>query len=66
MGPALVTADEVPEPNNLSMRMWVNDELRHDVKTSDMARRIPELLEVVTNVLTLEPGNVVSALRGDL
>ena len=60
MGPALVTADEVPEPNNLSMRMWVNDELRHDVKTSDMARRIPELLEVVTNVLTLEPGNVVS------
>ena len=60
MGPALVTADEIEDGNNLPMRLWVNDELRHDISTADMARHIPELLEEVTNVMTLEAGDVVS------
>lgn len=60
MGPALVTADEVVEPNQLPIRLWVNDELRHDFSTNDMDRHLPELLAEVTNVLTLEPGDVVS------
>jgi 2-keto-4-pentenoate hydratase/2-oxohepta-3-ene-1,7-dioic acid hydratase in catechol pathway len=60
MGPALVTADEVVEPNKLSMRLWINDELRHDVSTAHMDRHIPELLVEVTKVLALEPGDVVS------
>jgi 2-keto-4-pentenoate hydratase/2-oxohepta-3-ene-1,7-dioic acid hydratase in catechol pathway len=60
MGPALVTADEVADPNQLGARLWVNDELRHDFSTNSMGRFIPEVLEEVTKVLTLEPGNVVS------
>ena len=60
MGPALVTADEVAAPNELPVRLWVNDELRHDFSTSNMDRHIGELLEEVTNVLPLEPGDVVS------
>ena len=60
MGPALVTADEIADPNQLQIRLWVNDELRHDFSTNSMDRFIPELLEEVTKVLTLEPGDVVS------
>ncbi|MDP6116182.1 MAG: fumarylacetoacetate hydrolase family protein [Planctomycetota bacterium] len=60
MGPAIVTKDEVPEPNNLKVQMHVNGELRHDLSTSDMDRHIPELLVEVTKVLRLEPGDVVS------
>jgi 2-keto-4-pentenoate hydratase/2-oxohepta-3-ene-1,7-dioic acid hydratase in catechol pathway len=60
MGPALVTADEIEDPNRLQVRLWVNDELRHDIATADMARHVPELLEEVTKVLTLEPGDLVA------
>ena len=60
MGPALVTADEIADPNQLGVRLWVNDDLRHDFSSNSMDRFIPELLEEVTNVLTLEPGDVVS------
>ena len=60
MGPALVTAAEIEDPNELGIRLWVNDDLRHDFSSNSMDRFIPELLEEVTNVLTLEPGDVVS------
>jgi 2-keto-4-pentenoate hydratase/2-oxohepta-3-ene-1,7-dioic acid hydratase in catechol pathway len=60
MGPFLVTADEVPEPNNLDVKLWNNGDLRHDFNTSDMARSIPEVLEWVTAIITLNPGDVVA------
>jgi 2-keto-4-pentenoate hydratase/2-oxohepta-3-ene-1,7-dioic acid hydratase in catechol pathway len=60
MGPALVTADEIADAHKLQIRLWVNDELRHDFSTGEMARYIPELLMEVTKVLTLEPGDVVA------
>ena len=60
MGPALVTADEVADANALDVQLWINDGLQHDFSTNLMARFIPELLAEVTNVLTLEPGDVVS------
>jgi 2-keto-4-pentenoate hydratase/2-oxohepta-3-ene-1,7-dioic acid hydratase in catechol pathway len=60
MGPALVTVDEIAQPNQLQIKLWVNDELRHDFSTREMDRHIPELLEEVTRVLTLEPGDVVA------
>ena len=60
MGPLLVTRDEVPDANDLGVRLWVNDEQRHDITTADMDRHIPALLAEVTNVLPLEPGDVVS------
>ena len=60
MGPALVTADEVPDGNALGVKLWINDGLQHDFSTNSMARFIPELLAEVTNVVTLEPGDVVS------
>ena len=60
MGPVLVTADEVADGNALGVQLWINDRLQHDFSTNSMARFIPELLAEVTNVITLEPGDVVS------
>ena len=60
MGPLLVTRDEIADANDLGVRLWVNDGQRHDINTRDMDRHIPELLAEVTNVLTLEPGDVVA------
>ncbi len=60
MGPALVTADEVTDSNALGVQLWINNTLQHDFSTNSMARFIPELLAEVTNVVTLEPGDVVS------
>ena len=60
MGPVLVTADEVADGNALGVQLWINDGLQHDFSTNSMARFIPELLAEVTNVVTLEPGDVVS------
>jgi 2-keto-4-pentenoate hydratase/2-oxohepta-3-ene-1,7-dioic acid hydratase in catechol pathway len=60
LGPALVTADEVPEPNNVQVDFSVNGELRQSYSTSLMARHIPELLAEITKVMALEPGDVVA------
>ena len=60
LGPALVTADEVPEPNRLGVRLAVNGTVRQEYSTADMGRHIPYLLADLTNVLTLEPGDVVA------
>jgi len=61
MGPALVTADEVPEPLNLQVRLWVQGELRQNYNTGDMAHKIPKMLEWITWITTLEPGDVIAA-----
>jgi len=60
MGPALVTADEIPSPNELQIRLWNNDDPRHDFPTSDMAHKIPELISEFSKITTLEPGDVVA------
>ncbi len=60
MGPALVTADEIPSPNNLQVRLWNNGEPRHDFSTSDMAHQIPELISEFSKITTLEPGDIIA------
>ena len=60
MGPALVTADEIDDPQNLKVQLWNNNEPRHDFPTSDMAHRIPELISEFSKVTTLEPGDVIA------
>src|SRR5262249_5155817 len=60
IGPYIVTADEVADPQNLDVRLWNNGELMQDFNTSKMVSSIPECLEFLSSVHTLEPGNVVS------
>jgi 2-keto-4-pentenoate hydratase/2-oxohepta-3-ene-1,7-dioic acid hydratase in catechol pathway len=58
IGPALVTADEVPDPHNLHVQLYVNDDLRQDYNTSDMANQIPALIAFASSIMTLEPGDL--------
>jgi 2-keto-4-pentenoate hydratase/2-oxohepta-3-ene-1,7-dioic acid hydratase in catechol pathway len=60
VGPALVTADEVGNANKLNVSLSLNGEARHTYSTSLMARHIPELLEEMTKVIALDPGDVVA------
>jgi 2-keto-4-pentenoate hydratase/2-oxohepta-3-ene-1,7-dioic acid hydratase in catechol pathway len=60
MGPYLVTADEVPDPGHLQVRLWVNGTLKQNFNTSDMAHKIPRCIEWVTSIHTLEPGDVLA------
>jgi 2-keto-4-pentenoate hydratase/2-oxohepta-3-ene-1,7-dioic acid hydratase in catechol pathway len=60
LGPALVTADEVPDPNKLQVAFGVDGETRQTYSTSDMARHVPQLLAAITEVIALEPGDVVA------
>ena len=58
MGPYLVTADEISDPQNLNVRLWINGELRQDYPTSDMAQTIPEIIEWASRITVLDPGDV--------
>ncbi|MEM1130704.1 MAG: fumarylacetoacetate hydrolase family protein [Pseudomonadota bacterium] len=59
IGPWIVTADEISDPHNLSIRLSVNDEMRQDGKTSDMIFDIPTLIASLSEGLTLEPGDII-------
>lgn len=60
MGPWLVTADEIPDPLNLQLKLSINGQVKQNFNSSDMAHKIPRLLEWVTSIHTLEPGDVVA------
>ncbi|HEX5815561.1 MAG TPA: fumarylacetoacetate hydrolase family protein [Methylomirabilota bacterium] len=60
IGPDLVTADEVPEPHRLQIRLSVNGEVKQNFNTSDMAHKIPRCIEWVTSIHALEPGDILA------
>jgi 2-keto-4-pentenoate hydratase/2-oxohepta-3-ene-1,7-dioic acid hydratase in catechol pathway len=59
-GPWLVTADELGDPQDLSVRTWVNDELRQDGNTGDMVFTCTQMIEHLSTAFTLEPGMILS------
>lgn len=59
LGPWLVTADEVGDPQQLSLKLWVNGELRQDGSTSQMIFPVLELVRYVSQFMVLEPGDVI-------
>jgi 2-keto-4-pentenoate hydratase/2-oxohepta-3-ene-1,7-dioic acid hydratase in catechol pathway len=60
LGPCVVTADEIAEPNDLLVRFWNNGQLRHNYNTDDMEHRVPELVEFATAVMTLCSGDIIA------
>ena len=60
MGPALVTSDEVGDPHKLAIRLWIGDELLQDSNTSQLIFSVPKLVADISEVMTLEPGDIVS------
>jgi 2-keto-4-pentenoate hydratase/2-oxohepta-3-ene-1,7-dioic acid hydratase in catechol pathway len=61
IGPFIVTADEVPDPQNLSVKLWNNGTLMQDFNTNDMAHKIPRCIEFVSSNHTIEPGDVLAS-----
>lgn len=59
LGPVLVTADEVGNPNQLRIRCLVNGEVRQDSNTSDMIFYCDEIVSYISQHMTLEPGDVI-------
>ena len=60
LGPCIVTADEIVDPNNLHVQFWNNGELRHNYNTDDMEHRVPEIVEFASTIMTLKTGDVLS------
>ena len=60
MGPYLVTADEIEDPQNLDIKLWVNEDLKQSFNTDDMAHKIPRIIEWVSSIHELEPGDVIA------
>lgn len=60
MGPAIVTADEITDPQSLDIQMIINGEILQSSNTSQLVFGIPELIEYISSVFTLEPGDVIS------
>ncbi|MEU1007894.1 fumarylacetoacetate hydrolase family protein [Streptomyces sp. NPDC005890] len=60
LGPWLVTADEVPDPQRLPLRLWVNGELKQDGTTAEQIFPVGEVVRYLSRFMTLYPGDVIS------
>jgi 2-keto-4-pentenoate hydratase/2-oxohepta-3-ene-1,7-dioic acid hydratase in catechol pathway len=60
MGPALVTGDEVDDPQALRVRCLVNDEVMQDSSTAEMVFSVAQLIAFCSQAFTLEPGDVIA------
>lgn len=59
LGPALVTRDEIPNPNALKIRTTLNGQVMQDWNTNDMIFDVPTLIEFLSGSTTLLPGTVI-------
>jgi 2-keto-4-pentenoate hydratase/2-oxohepta-3-ene-1,7-dioic acid hydratase in catechol pathway len=59
MGPWILTADEVPDPQALGVRLTLNGEVRQSGSTADMIFTVAELVAFASRLMTLEPGDVL-------
>lgn len=60
IGPFLVTADEIEDPQKLQIKLWVNGELKQNFNTDDMAHKIPRCIEWISSIHPLAPGDILA------
>ncbi|NUW45177.1 fumarylacetoacetate hydrolase family protein [Nonomuraea rhodomycinica] len=60
LGPWLVTADEITDPQSLALRLWVNGELRQNGDTKNMIFDVAEIVRYLSQFMVLEPGDVIN------
>ncbi|AXK34317.1 FAA hydrolase family protein [Streptomyces armeniacus] len=60
LGPWLVTADEVPDPQALGLRLWVNGELKQNGTTAEQIFPVAEVVRYVSRFMTLYPGDIIN------
>jgi 5-oxopent-3-ene-1,2,5-tricarboxylate decarboxylase/2-hydroxyhepta-2,4-diene-1,7-dioate isomerase len=59
LGPHLIPRDQVANPNQLSLKLWVNGELRQENSTAHWVRDIAQLIAEISEFMTLHPGDVL-------
>ncbi|WLH26133.1 fumarylacetoacetate hydrolase family protein [Pseudomonas sp. FP215] len=59
LGPQVIARDQVANPNQLSLKLFVNGELRQESSTADWVRDIPHLIAEISEFMTLYPGDVL-------
>lgn len=59
LGPAIVTKDDIPNPNALAIRTILNGQTMQDLTTADMIFDVPALIESLSSTMTLRPGAVI-------
>lgn len=59
IGPWIITADEISDPNNLTIRSYVNGEERQNSNTNKFIFDIPYLIEFISHLITLQPGDMI-------
>jgi 2-keto-4-pentenoate hydratase/2-oxohepta-3-ene-1,7-dioic acid hydratase in catechol pathway len=60
LGPWIVTADEIPDPHGLDISLSIDGETMQSANTRDMIFRIPQLIEYISSITPLEPGDIIS------
>jgi 2-keto-4-pentenoate hydratase/2-oxohepta-3-ene-1,7-dioic acid hydratase in catechol pathway len=60
MGPFIVTKDEISDPQNLGIRLKVNDQIKQNSNTGNMIFSIHEIVEFASRIMTLEPGDIIA------
>jgi 2-keto-4-pentenoate hydratase/2-oxohepta-3-ene-1,7-dioic acid hydratase in catechol pathway len=60
IGPAMATRDEIPDPHNLRITLRVNGVVKQNANTGQMIFNIAELIEFISTLVTLEPGDIIS------
>ena len=64
VGPWIITADEIEDPHNLDIKTWVNSDQRQSHNTSQMIFDCYYLVEYLSTVMTLEPGDIIATGTG--
>ena len=65
IGPWIATRDEIKDPQNLELRLWVNGELRQSAKTDAMINGVADLVSFLSSVGTLYPGDLITTGNPD-
>jgi 2-keto-4-pentenoate hydratase/2-oxohepta-3-ene-1,7-dioic acid hydratase in catechol pathway len=60
VGPWIATADEIPDPSDIKMRLWVNGEKRQEATTKDLIVDIARMIEIASSASTLYPGDLIA------
>ena len=59
-GPYLLSADEVPDPGNPDVKLWVNERLLQNSNTRELVYDVPTLVSFLSDIFALEPGDIVA------
>ena len=65
IGPWITTKDEIPNPDNLWMKLWINGELKQSAKTDAMINNIATLISFLSDVTTFYPGDLITTGNPD-